>query len=493
MQNYDPIALYPPILGGFGLVNVVPSGTPVPDEPVKAEKPLERTGTGSTYGGVGYGPGMLGFGRYPGFSDFPTLLTDVLAYAMRHYPMVAKVHARVTKPVLASTRSVEIVSDNGKPDLAGEIREAAQRDLLPAFATAAPGMMEAPCFGKWLQESVWDKCEKRTVPIDFLPVLPFEGQIYVDDRRRFSGYTLNGHYRDARYALLAVHDRHWDTVLGHSPNQAALTSWHRANKSAQNADAVERKNAGIQMIAQVMQGVQMEDSSGNPTPLMKFIRQIVEGAKNGQSAVIPGMHFDKGSIQAHPELAKVPLLHIDKFDWGNLGPAIEAHLSRKREMDIDICSAWGVPERAVMEAANHGGYADAIPAGDVVIDISEQLHSSAVAQFNAQVTDRWLAANYAKTGIKVRLVANPMTDQRMRFREQLILALAANKDAASRLLPHLDPRKLLEQDGVPLVSEEDAAKIKAEADAAAMATARQPGNMPVGEADDEPTPPAKPE
>ena len=474
MPEYSDIALYPPIFGGFGS-GVVRTDAVAPTKAVKEADPVERSGflDVERIGGLGQ---FLGCGQYPGYPAGPVVLSDAVCAVMRHHPIVELVGSKLIEPVLspASRNTVEIAWDGGQPKRAEEVKAAAEFDLLPFLQTTKPGGMESLFWGRWLMELVWAESPYtgRTLPVGCPSVTPFEGQIYVDKFNQFAGYRVGGHYRDGRYGLLIVNDPHINPVLGRSPLQTALASWWRALRSSLNADAVERKASGIQMLAYVMQGVHLQDKEGKQVDVMDFVEGIVRKAMAGQSAVLPVRAFKNEDIAENPDLAKSKLVDIDRFDWGDLGGNLNAHGNRLRDLHIQMINSFGVSDRAVMEAANHGGFADAIPASDAALDKSERLHASHVRQFDAQVTPRWQRANFPGFKGAIRITTAPMTDQRRRFREQLILAVMSNKDAGPKLLPHIDERRLLEADGVPLKPVEVVEQEKKEAaDAAAKVAA----------------------
>ena len=400
----------------------------------------------------------LAQGQFPGYGPFGTRLGIFEAWAIRRYPMVVKVHARITMPILSGSRTIEIVDDGGDEKLAAEIKKAAEDDLLPILEKALPEALESPHFGYWLQELIWGENEGRLAPVDVQTILPGEGVIHIDEYRRFVGFNVNNDFRDARYGFLATHRPHIDPILGESNNMAALTTWYRATKSAENADAVERKAAGIQMLWHVAQGVEFKDpATGNVISQAQIVQSIMDGAVSGKSAILDAWAFSKESIEKKPELAALPIVRNEQLDWGDMGPTLKAHLDRKRELDVDICSAWGVPERAVMEASKGGiGQSDAKEHSDVVLCICENMHQNILNQWDKQPLPLWLNANYPGTKVKIRTKASPLADPQQEFMQDLVKVIAADPTIGIELKSNLDQRKLLERIEAPVVSEEDA-------------------------------------
>lgn len=456
---------FPTIAGGYGFgVGYGPSlqidyeKPQDTDKAPKAQEPTKRPYM-SPYGARG---------QWPGFGAFPLALTIPLMWAMRRFPTVNKVYKLLTAPLLAGVRSIEIVDDAGKPDEAEKIKKAATADLLPILELAMDGAMESMHFGHWLQEIIWDQVDDRTAPVKVRSILPGQAEIHVDEFRQFTGYKINDEWRDARYAFLSVNDPHIDEVLGYSYNENALSTWFRATKSQENADAVERKAAGIQLILHIMQGVVMKDADGNDVDAATFAQNWMNAAVQGKSVTVPAMAFSKESIENKPELAEVPLVKIDTMDWGDTGPALMAHLERLQGLDVNIFAAWGVPERAGMES-QHGSRADAEAHGNVVISISEHLHTSRCGQWDKQVTSRWQAANFPGSKVKIKTMPSPLSDPQQTFLQELVIALANNKDAAPKLLANVNERKLLERVETPVVTEQEAVKALADAEQKAQA------------------------
>jgi hypothetical protein len=455
MSQFEAPILSPlnPVLGGVGIgvgmqANVVQdNGAPENEKPVKAADATKRP--------LWSGGGM-GWSSYPGYGPAPRM-TPWLAWIMRRYPMVVKIHARITKPVLAGTRSITVENNSGNPELAEEIRNAATCALLPVLGKAMAGALEAPAFGRWLQEIVWDKCDGRIDPVDARSILPHEGAIHVDEYRQFSGYELYGDYRDARYGFLVVHDPHIDPVMGASCNENAIATWFRATKSQENADSIERKASGIQLLISLAEGEIQLDGNGNVIDEVSLGRGWMNAATQGQSVVLPKHFFDKDSIREKPELADVEKISWDRFDWGNIGPSLEAHLSRLQSLDVYLCAAWGLPERSVMEA-EHGSRADAEAHSDVVLCISEQMHSLVCQQWDQQITARWMAANYPGVKVKIKTLPAPLADPQQEFLQGLATALVQNVATAPKMAAQLDFRRLLERVEAPMVTPEEAAK-----------------------------------
>lgn len=457
MSAFDSQGVFgPPLFGaygmGMGVAAVVVDRTATTNAsngaivPAKDIDPLERPYT--PYGFAG---------QWSGFGPFPLALTLMTAVQMRDYPMIRKVYKRITEPLLAGKRIIEIVDDNNNPELAQEILKAATATVLPMLDKAMPGALESMHFGYWLHEVVWAERDGRQDIADVISIQPAQAQPYVDQYRKFKGFMFAGQYRDASSAFIAVNDEHLDPVLGRSNNASALVSWFRATQSAQNADAIEKKASGIQLILHIMEGSSFTDPDTGVTLTFKQLAQRwMKAAVRGESITVPAYAFSKEAVQAKPEIAAIPHVRADRFDWGNQGPNLEAHLNRKRELDVEICSTWGVPERAVMESS-HGDKGDASEHADVVDCISENVHARVCRQWDDQPFARWMAINYRDSGIKLKTTPLPLQDPDKKFKQSFVLAAMANQECAAEILAQVDKRKAVEGVELPLVSEKDAA------------------------------------
>ena len=461
MSEYSPIALFPPTYGGAGMLSAlaVNDGKAVPATPVRAQPATPRP---PWTGSLAYS------GQFPGFGLGSPFLTPRLLADMRRSTPVTLVHGAVTEPILAGTQAVVVDDDGGNPDLAETIRRAAVEDLIPALKQALPGALEAPCFGHWLQEVVWSKRNGRVYPAELRSVLPTEGVIFIDGCRRFTGYSVFGTYRDSRYGFLAVNDPHWDPVLGRSENEAAVPSYLRALRSIENADSIERRASGIQFLFHVMQGVEVVDASGNPIDALKLVTDYMNAAVTGKSGIVPDMFFSKEAIEKSPELAKIPYFRAEKFEWGENGPALEAHLSRLEKLESDIYAAWKVPKLAIAERSKAGlGQASSGDHSDVVLCISEKYHARYIGQFDCQVSLRWMRANYANSKVRIHIEPAPLADPQQTFLQDFVKTRITATAVDPNIDSNVDWRKVLERVEVPTRSVEDAAAVlaKAQADA----------------------------
>lgn len=480
------LGLFSPIFGGLGFPaytsNVVQDqDTAQPEQAVEIVEALKRTN--NTFAGPLNEFAHYGVeGQCPAFPPCPVLSVPII-WRMRSNPAIVLVSTVVGGPILAGSREYKVIDDKGQQAKAEQIKDHAQKMLLPRLNRALHGAMECLHFGNWLQELVWDRVNGQTEIADVRSILPLEAVLHEDAGRKFTGYSIDNQYRDARYGFLAVNQPHIDPVRGFSRNQNALRSWWRAERSEDNADRIERKASGISMKIGVPQGAsfQVPDASGVMVDILprEMVQKIANSAAQGQVFVVPLTPFSKEAIQSNPELAKIEAVSTQEFDWGDIGQSLKAHLDRLDRLDRSIIRAWCRPEREATEA-EHGSRADSQSHGQVGITDSELVHSNICEQWDEQVTRRWELTNYGHEWVGT-LKANPaqLSDPQQEFYQKLYLQLVADPDTGQDTALDIDERALAGKTELPLRDPEEVKKDRAAlADQNAEKT-KQTSNVPV--------------
>src|ERR1700733_1653719 len=438
-------------------------------------------------GGLGYG--VFGdIGQASGYDPSPPS-SPGLFWWIRKDPMVVIAFGATTKPLSGGTRSVEIVDDRGNPDLAKEMKESAEKDLLPVMATGLIAACECLNFGLWLQEGGWDKNkEGRIAPVTLDSVLPGEAVLHCDPHRHFAGFEINNQFRDKRYAWHSVNQPHIHPVLGYARLEAVKYPWWGKLNTNLNANKIEGKASGIQMLLGVPMGKSFTDSWIDSAGVQQsreiwpaeLCQRMVNLGVTGASATYPLYAFKQGDIAANPELATVPGMKIDRFDWGNQGPMLEAERSRLDHLDQQIMYAYGRPPRESTEG-QHGTKAEAEShAENIGIRDSETVHQERCDEYWNQVGMVWRRANYGdddKTPV-LRIEAAPLADEQQSFLQEGVISLLTDRMTGPEFLDHIGQRDLLGKVEMPMVDEETAKKNKA-----ARIAQQQSQNPPGGSGD----------
>ena len=475
------------LIGGYGFDGgFIGNAVQVDQQPAptdKAVKPLDviDRATSATVAGM---YGFRCFGSAGGFRGFDTapLLNISIMWRMRSYAAIALIYKVITGAIISGERSMEVADDKGNPELAQKMKDAATVDLLPVLARAMFGACESLHFGRWLQEVEWGyrtfltpkpskkptvdeeeqppgapELSNRTIPINVYPILPGEATIHRY-RNSFSGYTINGETRDARYGFLAVNDPHIDPIEGYSRNQNALEPWWRGVQSRLNGDKIERKASGVSMMLglPIGQGFFNTADDGTTTPILPddMAQKLVDSASSGsQVFTVPLTPFSKEEISNKPELANVPTVTAQQFNWGDTGPALLAQLERGDQCDRDVIRAWCRPEREATEG-KHGNKAEAGVVGQIGIADSEMLHGMFVGQWDAQITRTWELTNFGPKMVgTLRTKPAPLADLQQDFLQKAWLQVTGGTSPDPEALAMINVRALANRVEVPALDE----------------------------------------
>lgn len=421
-----------------------------PTEKAEPNDPIDRLSTLLPFGRFGY---------FPGFDKAPPP-GNWTWWQMRKFPAIVLASAVVTSPILAGTQTVEIVGNQDDAKLK-KMKEWAEEYILPLVPLALAPAMECLHFGSWLTEVVWDRKDGYTVPCEFNSVLPGEAIWFRDQFRKFIGFQIEMNYRDARYAFHCVNQPYLDPIFGYSRNENCREEWWRARQSNLNADKLEKKASGIQMMVGIPMGTTFVDDKGNPIMPEDVVEKIVNAAAQGQVFSVPLTPFRKQDIIAKPELADIPAVKAQAFDWGNPGPALLAHLDRQDKLNRDIMRAWHRPEREAMEG-EHGTKAEAGVHGEIGVTDSELVAAMILRQFSCQTFDRALVTNFGPDAAgKLCIKQSPLSDPQQSFLQQVALNLATDRATGPAFMDDINTRGLAERTELPLVSEEEAKAAKA--------------------------------
>lgn len=437
------------------------------DQPASAEKkvkpqdPTDRSHLGYTpYGPDSFGMGIYGaLGAYTGFDPSPPS-SPALFWWMRKDPTIVLAHAAVCLRPCAGTRSVEIEDDKGNKSLAEEMKEAATKELLPLLDRGLFPSFECLQFGYWTQEVIWDRVGERLLPVELNSILPGEAQLYCDKQKKFAGFQIGQEFRDKRYAWHSVNLPHIHPVLGYARNESAKYDWWGKLQSNLAGDKIERKASGIQMLLGVPMGASFQevyvDNGVQKTRQIwgkELCQRMIDYAVSGSTATYPLYAFKREDIIAHPELATLPGMKIDRFDWGNLGPMLEAGIKRLDYRNQQIFRAYCHPEREGIEG-HHGTNAESETQTESIgVPDSERVHQERCTEFWEQLGKTWVRAIYGNDpkipALKIK--AAPLADVQQKFLQESALDLITDRNTGPLFMDHIDQRKLLEDVEMPMV------------------------------------------
>jgi hypothetical protein len=455
MSIHYPAIIYSDLYAD-GVMWTRPETDPVaPQDKAEPNEPLERDRI------------AIGTADYPHFCvDAPPPILKTYR-DMREHPMIVFAYFLVTAPILAGTRTLEIRTPAGEdapprkimPGLPGvqvrdgpedkfkRITERLFEDQWPDILTG----LECLNYGHWTQEVTWDRRENVIAPVRFNSFRPWEIVLIPDVYNDFAGFKLGGEEVDARYVFHAICDEHRQPLIGHPRARDALTAWWRTVRSHENADRLERKASGIQMMLGIAKGMTFKDASGNTVSHGDATQTIFNAAVSGKTWTYSMFAFDLETLKAHPDLAKVPGMKVDTFDWGQTGPSLLANIARLGRLDKEILRAYHRPEREATEG-EHGTKAEAGVHGQVGITDSELVHTDFLTQFNEQTFNRYLVTNRGPDAAgSMYWKPSPLADPQQKFLQEVAKLLYANPAEGPTMVAHTDRRALLERLEMPLL------------------------------------------
>jgi len=447
---------YNPLTWGYGWINAAATvDQPAPQSPVKQGEsdPLKRT---PYYFGAG-GVGVLG--QFPPYVDAPPL-TDNTMRAMSMHSTLAFLFANIVKPISASTYTVEVNPAMAeKPGMAEKL-EKRKKYIEAAFKPITMGAIRSACralqFGRWTQESIFDRVDGFTVPVRFKSFLPWEVQLLRDPYNDFAGVRYQGTERDARYIYHHVNDPEMDPIFGYSRHGNVLPEWWHKLQDAVELSRLSKKAASIVPIVKGPSG-KRPDVDGSMKDGLTICKGIAAALSRGEPVYMPQYLFEEEGINpSNADITKFTAFDIDTVDLGEQGPAMMALLEKMAYEDVSFSRGWHQPERASMEG-QHGTKAEAGVHKAGSTEDSETVFRDIIDSFNRGPLDQTLIANdgpEAKGSIFFK--AAQLQDPDKAFKQDLLKAGITNANAAPEILASIDQRKLMDEAELPLKSEEDA-------------------------------------
>lgn len=448
--------------GSFGgILGPIETAPIAPEAKADAQEPLERVGVISSL---------------PYFNDWcadappPTM---PWLRVMRTHPVVSFSLNLVIAPILAGERTLVIRESDGSdaaprkvnPGMPGvavgegpeDKRKKRDEDV---FETLWPQILEAAeCvhFGHWDLEVLWARDTARgvTAPVRFKSVAPWEAELQRDKFNDFAGLKfLNGNStdneRDARYVFHAAHGRQFNGLTGWGRGANALRSWWRYIKSHENADRIEQKASGRQMLMLLANGKTQKNNDGSMVEFTKQeAQEFANSAAQGKVLQAPMFAFTLQAIKGNKDLAAIPAIKIEPIDWGDTGPSLIASKERRAELAVEIVRAYLHPEREAMEG-QHGTKAEAGVHGQVGVTDCELVGASLYDQFNQQTYNRYLVTNEGPQAAGTRYwKMSPLADPQQTFLQDVAKALFASPTTGPTLEARADLAALLKRVEMP--------------------------------------------
>lgn len=371
---------------------------------------------------------------------------------MRKQPTLALARAFVIAPVVAATWTVE--ADDDAPAGAKELIE---QELLPIrepmLQTALEGGLD---FGWAPFEKVFKVREDGRIGLRKMkPLIQDITTIRVlRETGAFAGFeqpAVNGVDKvvlDAPYCWLASFRVEGTNWYGQSLLENCRNDYNAWKNSEAAAAAYDEKVAGARWALWYPPGATPTSVDGEPEDNAAIAQRVLARLKAGGSVMLPRRTEDV------PTDTTGPAKNAWEVDFlADPSPRQGEFVTRQKYQDALLVRGLLMPERAVLEG-QFGTKAEAGVHADLAVTQRELEHRHVTRLAQWHIVDQLLAINFGeKMRGKVRLVANPLADEKAGWLRQLYQALLANPTAAIEALSRLDWDWLAQSVGVKQLDE----------------------------------------
>jgi hypothetical protein len=180
---------------------------------------------------------------------------------------------------------------------------------------------------------------------------------------------------------------------------------------------------------------------------------------------LPSIAYDQADVLSNPDLAKVSLWNLEFMDAGNLAPATAGVVGGQEYDDKQLCRAWRLSERTLVEATTAGSRADSEVQSEGDVLQLEYVDDEIAGQFTEGVLDTWLAVNFgedARGSVIVRPA--PLQDRKRAVYTAWVTGLMASS-LANKVIAAADNKAVFDHLEIP-VDDDLNEQIKAAADEA---------------------------
>lgn len=240
-------------------------------------------------------------------------------------------------------------------------------------------------------------------------------------------------------------------LIGSSYHVAAYDSWCDWNSSRWNRIGVGRKLAGILPVLKYPPGDTVVN--GLTTDNGDVARQILASLGLGRGVAMPSLAVDQQEAINNPELAKTSLWQLEFMDAGSYSSATAGIIGAQEYDDKQLCRAWRLSERTLVEATTAGSRADSEThsAGDTLQ--LEYIDDEIAGQFNEGVVDDWARLKFGARPGDVFIKPVPLSDPALQFKQEVAKLFLGSPTAGPQTQANVELRALLESVELPLVPE----------------------------------------
>jgi hypothetical protein len=375
-------------------------------------------------------------------------------------PTLKLVYTLISAPILSSQWTIGprkgVTLDENARSI---VRDGLGRVVaIPRVWADAVGDMVLPLRRGILQESLrymasgWRPFERVYEKRDGLmwlkklkPLLPDWTDIIDAGAGNFGGVNTNGASLDARKSWICSNDVEAGNLYGLSRHEAAFDAWMDKQYARVRAALLTAKLAGVLPIVYYKPGLTpMGNDQVDNTDIAK---KIVATLFNGVGVCVPTTEYSDSDLQENPKLAGLSPWKIDIVNAGSYAPAIDGIIRERQYQDVQMCRAWGVPERAALEATSAGSRADSESHGDsasfdleaIDDDIADQFSRGQPTYDVPGVIDEIVALNWGESARGLlRAIPAPLVDSKVEVYEKLLQSVFGNPQMASTFASVVD-------------------------------------------------------
>lgn len=360
---------------------------------------------------------------------------------MRKHPTIALARLLTIAPVVAASWTVE--ADDDAPD---EAKAFIEKELLPIREPLVQRAMEGGCdFGWQPFEKVFHVRRDGRIGLRKLKALLHElTEILIErDTGDFAGFrqpsvrlnALGGVVLEPPYCFLVSFRVEGTQWYGEALLENVRDTWNAWREAEAQAAAYDKKVAGARWAVKYPPGSSPTSNAEGAAEVdnSELAAQLVSLLKAGTSVIIPRR------IEDLPTDANGTIRDAWSIDFlSDPVPRQSSFVEREKKLEADMVRGLIMPERAILEG-QFGTKAEASSHADLAVTQRDLEHRHITRLVNAYIVDQLIALNFGEDAVgKVRLVANPIADDKAAFFQELYKALIGNPTAALELLSRLD-------------------------------------------------------
>lgn len=424
----------------------------------------------------------------PGGSGFASGITDLTGFGAprkgdyKTYreigadPTVSLAVAIICQPIIRSSMSWQTKADKAKPDDdsgATESRgvlEDRKKFIAELFDPQRPQIvrdaLKAVPMGYAGFEKVWGaKAGMQTVSLK--PLAWEKTKIRADKTGAFAGLDNTANEKtvtlDKQHAFIFTHDPECGNLYGRSRFENIRKWWCRGEEVAERFAQYLKKASGIVFQLHYPDSGTALDAAGAARPNWWLAKDLLEKVSRGENVALPNkfsaMLSDASGMVTAAAIEKA-LAAAGKSDWvfsfldakgPDLAPGFLETLAY-----IDKLKFRGLlrPERTALEAQRGGiGHGDAEQHSEVGMLDTEALAADFTHEFNLNVVDDVLVANYGETARgSVWADPVPLLDTTAENAFKMISAAMASPALGPLLFPIIDWKSLFDDVEIPILA-----------------------------------------